>query len=337
MKQQQSVNTLILLTLALALLSACEEIIEIPETYDYAVAENWAYFPQGSFEGVDVFFVAPTVYTGDFVKRSMNISDPTFQEAFVAAINREKGIYDSAHNFYAPFYRQAGAYCVLTRGAADHSKDSEVEYAFDLAYDDVLEAFNQYLDASDRPFILAGSTQGSEHLLQLIKSEFGDTSLQKRHIATYAIGWRLSQAEVDQFPHLNNAMSADDLGVVITFNSEAEGVDSSFIVPKNTLSINPLGWTTDNNYMNNSYHLGACFTNDEGEIETEIPHFSGAYISPTRGTVILPEISPTNYPPILGNLSSGIYHMYDYSFFYRNLQENVNSRIQKYLELHPSK
>lgn len=32
--------------------------------------------------------------------------------------------------------------------------------------------------------------------------------------------------------------------------------------------------------------------------------------------------------------SDGIYHLYDYQFFYRNLQENVEVRLNAYLEDH---
>ena len=29
--------------------------------------------------------------------------------------------------------------------------------------------------------------------------------------------------------------------------------------------------------------------------------------------------------------SEGVYHLYDYQFFYRNLQENVGARVNAYL------
>ena len=35
---------------------------------------------------------------------------------------------------------------------------------------------------------------------------------------------------------------------------------------------------------------------------------------------------------MLSIFSDGIYHLYDYQFFYRNLQENVEARLNAYLE-----
>ena len=35
---------------------------------------------------------------------------------------------------------------------------------------------------------------------------------------------------------------------------------------------------------------------------------------------------------MLSIFSAGIYHLYDYQFFYRNLQENVEVRLNAYLE-----
>lgn len=33
-------------------------------------------------------------------------------------------------------------------------------------------------------------------------------------------------------------------------------------------------------------------------------------------------ITPQEYPPVLGIFEDGIYHLYDYQFFYRNIQSN---------------
>lgn len=37
-------------------------------------------------------------------------------------------------------------------------------------------------------------------------------------------------------------------------------------------------------------------------------------------------------PVVVPGLPDGAYHIYDYQFFYRNLQENVKVRLQQYLE-----
>lgn len=42
-------------------------------------------------------------------------------------------------------------------------------------------------------------------------------------------------------------------------------------------------------------------------------------------------VDPADYPPMLPIFDEGVYHVYDYQFFYRNLQENVAARIAAYL------
>ncbi len=38
-----------------------------------------------------------------------------------------------------------------------------------------------------------------------------------------------------------------------------------------------------------------------------------------------------DYPAGLSIFEDGVYHLYDYQFFYRNLQENVAARLDAYL------
>ena len=80
-----------------------------------------------------------------------------------------------------------------------------------------------------------------------------------------------------------------------------------------------------------SLNLGACFTDYSGAVETEIPALTGAYIDETRGALKVPDVSPEDYPAGLSIFTDGIYHLYDYQFFYRNLQENVQARTAAWL------
>ncbi len=62
----------------------------------------------------------------------------------------------------------------------------------------------------------------------------------------------------------------------------------------------------------------------------EIPNLTGAYIDEERGTLKVTDVKPEDYPGKL--FDDGIYHLYDYQFFYRNLQENVAKRLSAYSE-----
>ena len=50
-----------------------------------------------------------------------------------------------------------------------------------------------------------------------------------------------------------------------------------------------------------------------------------------RGALKATNVSPEEYPSGLSIFPQGVFHIYDYQFFYRNLQDNVTARIDAYL------
>ena len=97
---------------------------------DYSLLENWACWPEGETGEADVFFVCPTVYLGEEGRSNMDMDDQATKETFLGAINMEKGIYQEAGRFYAPYYRQVGL-TVYTMA------EEEREPYLALAYEDV--------------------------------------------------------------------------------------------------------------------------------------------------------------------------------------------------------
>lgn len=298
---------------------------------DYTNKSNWTYYQNSVRLPVDVFFIAPTVFMGDDRNFNMDMRDSLTKFNFLGATNMEIGIYNQSANVFAPYYRQVSLSSYSISSFNDRSERTEINDAFDLAYSDVLNSFKHYLSISDRPFILAGFSQGSEILLRLMKEEFSSADLQRRLIAAYLIGWRITPDDYSTYQHLKPAKSQNDLGVIISFNTESPDITKTIIVPHRTVSINPLSWSTDTNYADKSLNKGAVFTNYAGGIDSEVPNLTGAYICPTRGTLKAKDIDKADYPPILSIFQSGEYHIYDYLFFYRNLQSNVNKRIEEYL------
>ena len=295
----------------------------------YAQAENWAYLETDATEkAADVFFICPTVYGGDSDTFNMALDDEKTKESFVGATNMEKGIYDGDCRFFAPYYRQA-ALNVYEMAIADR------EQYLGIAYEDVKLAFEYYLEHynNGRPIVLAGFSQGADLSIRLVKDYFADEKVSNLLVACYAIGWRVTEAEVAQYAHLKVAQSETDVGVVISFNSEAEDVTDSLTIPEGTktFAINPLNWKTDSTPADKTLNKGACFTSYSGKIKNEIPELTGAYIDPVRGALKVTDVTAEEYPPKLSIFEDGVYHLYDYQFFYRNLQENVSVRIAEYL------
>ena len=193
------------------------------------------------------------------------------------------------------------------------------------------DAFTYYLEHYNegRPIILAGFSQGADMSIRLMKDCFAEEAVNDLLVACYAIGWSITEEELAEYPHLRFAAGAEDTGVIIAFNSEAEAVTDSLMIPAGTrtLAINPLNWKTDGTPAGKEENLGACFTDYSGNIVTEIPQLTGAYLDPVRGALKVTDVTPEEYPPVLSLFSDGVYHLYDYQFFYRNLQENVGVRL----------
>lgn len=162
---------------------------------------------------------------------------------------------------------------------------------------------------------------------------FDEEERREQLVAVYAIGWTLTENMTEEYPQFKAARGETDIGTVISFECEAESVEDSFIVPKGTrmLSINPLNWKTDATAAQKEENLGACFTDYDGNIISEVSSLCGGYLDQERGVLKVTDISAADYPAIVPGLPEGAYHIYDYQFFYRNLQENVNVRLEHYL------
>ena len=57
---------------------------------------------------------------------------------------------------------------------------------------------------------------------------------------------------------------------------------------------------------------------------------TGAYLDENRGTLCVTDVDASEYSNSL--FPDGVYHLYDYQFFFRNLQENVAVRTESFLQ-----
>lgn len=311
---------------------------------NYVLGSAWAIRPSDKelqeTPDVDIFFVNPTAVGGSEAEYNMEMYDLEERESFIEAINMEKGIYNLddmkledadfcegkiTSHFFAPFYRQQTL-------SAYHLNDEKRKEYKDKAYEDVKGAFDYFLSKHKEgtPIILAGFSQGSEMIQQLLVEYREKEAFIKDYLASFAIGWSFSDEFLEENPSVKMAQKEDDTGVVVSFCSEAvEHNASSVIVPENvhTNGINPLNWKTDSTVADKSENLGACFVNGDGSVEKEIPNLCGAYLDPVRGTLKVTDIEAGDYPPVLDLFDPGNFHIYDYQFFYNNLRQNVMTRL----------
>ena len=321
---KKTISFVMILAMLSVLFCACSRKAD---TVDYSQVENWAYYAEGEGKEADLFLICPTVDMGKNENYNMSMEDAATKESFVGALNMERGIYEDSAIMYAPYYRQ------MTFPVYSMTEE-EMQPYLEIAYRDVAAAFEYYFEHCNngRPIILAGFSQGSQLLLMLMKEYFDDPKYSDKLVAAYCIGWRVTEEDVAQYPQLKMARGEDDTGVIISFNSEAEGVEESLIVPNGgkTLGINPLNWKTDSTPADKSLNKGACFTRYSGEIKKEIAQLTGAYLDEERGTLRVTDVVPSDYGNSL--FPEGVYHLYDYQFFFRNLQENVAVRLESFLQ-----
>ena len=307
--------------------ATADETAEPAAAPDYAMEENWAYFGLGEDNDADLFLICPTVDTRD--EYNMSMDDEEVKQSFSGALNMERGIYEDNTRMFAPYYRQAAMKIY-------NLSPEEREPYLELAYQDVSAAFSWYLENKNegRPIVLAGFSQGADMCYRILKEYFGDSALQQQLVAVYAIGWPMTEQMIAEYPQIVPAASENDTGVVVSFECESEDVTGTLVIPEDmkALSINPLNWVTDSTPADKSLNTGACFTSYSGKIKQEVPELCGCYIDPERGALKVTDITPEEYPPILSFLPEGSYHLYDYQFYFRNLQQNVEQRIKAYME-----
>ena len=241
--------------------------------------------------------------------------------------------------------------------------------AMQVAYADVSAAFDFYLahhnkgaDGKARPFILAGHSQGSNLLLYLLQDKFTDPEVRKLLVAAYIIGWSVTSDDLKSFPEslarLGICGERRQTGCIVSYNTQQTPGDWSQLaepwhgkmelVRKNAYSVNPLTWSAAGPGATDAAapataNLGAVFFKgslpgaDPGLFAAspryEVDHYTGAQ-SANGALVIDPTAlpAPANYANLFApyNTLPGWYHGYDYSFFYRNIEQNVVDRVEAY-------
>lgn len=292
---------------------------------DYADSHNWISIPSPEKE-VDVFYVYPTVSGNP--NGYMDIDSDDERALAQGIFAAQASLFESRANVFAPYYRQMSTRVNMTEGqlATDTPE-------FKRGAADVQDAFDDYISRlnPDRPFILAGHSQGTMALIELIKNRFGENAeLRDRLVAAYLIGYTVTDRDLET-AGLTAAESADDTGVVITYNTQSPTSAGGPMLMEGAHCINPLNWKTDGTYAASADNLGARFYNDSTGVflPPERAGYCDARINPDTGALM------TNIPEgeslAIGPYSEGVYHRYDYAFWYRNLEENVRVRIEAFL------
>ena len=277
-----------------------------------------------------VFFVHPT----SFLDRNTWNAPLDDAEANRIARVYVKGMaspFNQASEIWAPRYRQATFGAFLT-------DEPDARKAIDAAYRDVRDAFRVFLASvdPDTPIVLAGHSQGSLHLLRLLREEVGGQPLAARVAAVYAVGWPVS-VEHD-LPALGVPACAtpDQAGCLMSWSSYAEPADASALIESysgsNGFDGRPRGKSAILCTNPLTGGIGGTAPAD-ANLGTLVPNDTLDNGELVRGAVPArcdaPGLLLIGDPPEMGSavLPGNNYHVYDIPLFWANLRADVARRV----------
>lgn len=156
-----------------------------------------------------------------------------------------------------------------------------------------------------------------------------------RMIAAYVIGGPVTKAFLQANPHLKFATGPDDIGVIISYNTEANKVTgvNPVLYGEVGLVINPITWTRDETLADTSKGLGSLFPKESG-LWIKVPQYADARVDTVKGVLICTTADEAKLAIInsLSGFPKGVYHSFDYPFYYYNIRQNAANRIQKFLK-----
>lgn len=286
------------------------------------------------------FYVTPTAY----LRRShwnSPLSEADMDLRLNSYLQNQASAFNGVSTIWSPRYRQA------TFGAFLTSRP-DAELALDVAYQDVLQAFETFVAniPANQPIILAAHSQGSLHLMRLLKERVANTSLTSRIIAAYLVGWPVSiQADVPALG-LAPCTSAKQTGCILSWQSFAEPADTGALVHsfekgngltgmsrKNTdmLCTNPLTGAPDSS-ADASANPGSLHYTVQPGLMTMEKATVGARCE--NGFLIVGK-TPESFNGFV--LPGNNYHVYDYALFWAALRQDIQRRSAIFLAGHSKK
>lgn len=308
----------------------------IPPEVDYSLAESWAALPNridladslpnnvklidGQITAkADVFFIHPTIFTyvpQNNFEWNADVHDQELnKKTDYSTILNQATAFNGSCRVFAPRYRQAHYYSFVTANKEDSQQ------ALDLAYSDVKRAFEYYLknENNGRPIVIASHSQGTVHAKRLLKEFFDGTILQNKLVMAYLVGIAVSP---ETFNTIKPSQNPSQTGCFASWNTFAKGYYPRWY--ENGLSkaacTNPLTWSSTDEYApasKNSGGIGPKFKfypnfvdaqNNKGILWVSKPNIPGAFF-----------------------VRKKVWHVADINFYWMNIRENIEQRMESYL------
>ncbi len=337
-----------------------------PPAPDYATEDAWAALPSTTDAAdwvlpgtapvadppADVFFLHPTTFFG-----TKAFNETLSPDSASTELLREVALAKAAPSFnrccavWAPRYRQA------TIGAF-YADQEDAQQAFSLAYADIDRAFTAFLaQTGDRPFLVAGQSQGSLHAMRLLERIDADPALRARFVAAYIPGGIHPESRFGTaYTHLEPCDDPEQVGCINAWDTyrtgaSTRGTDTIWHWQEGQLErlpaqtpqcTNPVSWR-DDGAAAAAEHKGAVNIVSAGAqpgfmaimrateplgfkttgLTAPVPQlFDSACVD---GFLRITDLSTTSYPP--AETTPGNYHLMDFELFAMDIRENTVARV----------
>ena len=311
---------------------------------DYSDENNWAILPENTDKDVDTFFIYPTVYNNPEpdAPKIVPVEDPMLRANVNDFYLDIPVLFEEMTNLYEPFYRQSNlsAFSGMTYDEIIEFQSREQRTDLYAALDYFFEYYN-----NGRPFILAGHSQGSLMNKIALRDYCKEHSeYLNRMVAAYAIGFSITPDDLKANSALKFAEGPDDTGVIVSWNTEGpeNTNEKNGVVLENAISINPLNWKRDNTYAPPSENIGDRIpimepgSDEVSKFKVHKPGLADAQIDLERGVVVCTTLAEgyiKSFTPETENIfGPASLHEHDYAAYWDNIRENVNTRINAFLD-----
>ena len=285
-----------------------------------------------------VFFVHPTSYIPTNLDRDIQwnakLGNKEAEDRATLFLRGLASPFNRAAEIWAPKYRQATVGAFIT-------DRPEAEQAIDAAYRDVEQSFDYFLQSvdQDRPIIIAGHSQGSLHLLRLLRERIKGRPVEDRIAAVYAVGWPISiDHDLPVLP-LPACERANEAGCILSWVSFADDGDPTQLLTRFRESPGFDGQPRGNspilcvNPITGFANSAAPADDNKGTLVPSEDLASGELVAGAVGARCDEQgILRIGDPPEMGSavLPGRNYHVYDIPLFWRNLQDDVVTRVREW-------
>ena len=178
----------------------------------------------------------------------------------------------------------------------------------------------------NRPFIVAGHSQGGEHARRLMVNRLSGTQELQRMVATYAIGFGIDpvkhQADASDIPVCTNATQT---GCYVSWNALGPRAEP-FEDYHGAVCVNPLTWKNDDAAAAAAANIGslniaAPFRYDAG--------VTGAQCLDDR--LLVGPFTTKTFKGVRMPFGRDNFHIIDYGLFYGNLRRNALDRSRAFI------